>query len=458
MEKIILIIVALLLSIVSAYMGVSGIYMIFPGAGTIFLVFLIVLEMAKYATSSIVLHQNVSISNKIYVLFLTIILVIISSIGHFTYLSKTHNENKIQSKIVIDTSNEIKEKISVLKNERLLLLTSYEKTPETSTTAKRRLLMEITPRIEKIDSDITKYNNELKNDKKVISENSTDALDYLSSLIQIPSSKLSLLIILGLSIAIDPLALFLMSISNKIRKNDTKDNQDNQDPQEPKVQNDYIDSNNSNTNLKSEINKYQNYDNTDTNSVNSDTKTFDDIKSDININTNTNPIIPNPNISNSLKDPNSITFAFDDKNENEMKTDKTNKTVKTENKDFVNTDTIKSSDHINQLKPLRNLINNFKQLKPFSKTTKKPFIETQPDNGDFLDKTKFNSEKTEKTEKTIKPLDNDDLNLNLNSVQNDPNDPNSQNKTVFDDTKTNNYIPPENIKINGDLRNILLRL
>ena len=49
MEKIILLFVAISLSVVSAFMSVSGISMIFPNAGIVFVSFLVILEIAKYA-------------------------------------------------------------------------------------------------------------------------------------------------------------------------------------------------------------------------------------------------------------------------------------------------------------------------------------------------------------------------------------------------------------------------
>ena len=108
---------ALALSGVAAYYSVIGLAAIFPGSFWPIIIMGTVLEMAKLVTVSW-LYRNwkvAHISMKTYLTVATVILMLITSMGIFGYLSKAHLEHSADNAPVVSKVQLIDEKIRVAK-------------------------------------------------------------------------------------------------------------------------------------------------------------------------------------------------------------------------------------------------------------------------------------------------------------------------------------------------------
>ena len=125
--NILLLISALGLSIVAAFFSVIGIATMFPGAVTAVVVMAIALEVAKII-SAVWTHRNwkiVSFFSKSYLSFAIIVLMLITSMGIFGFLSKAHIEHQsvsesINLKVSQIDSKVIREEQAILRNESLI--------------------------------------------------------------------------------------------------------------------------------------------------------------------------------------------------------------------------------------------------------------------------------------------------------------------------------------------------
>ena len=108
---------ALALSGVAAYYSVIGLAAIFPGSFWPIIIMGTVLEMAKLVTVSW-LYRNwkvAHISMKTYLTVATVILMLITSMGIFGYLSKAHLEHSADNAPVVSKVQLLDEKIRVAK-------------------------------------------------------------------------------------------------------------------------------------------------------------------------------------------------------------------------------------------------------------------------------------------------------------------------------------------------------
>jgi hypothetical protein len=108
---------ALLLSGVAAYYSVIGLAAIFPGSFWPIIVMGSVLELSKLVTVSWLYRnwKSVNIGMKSYLTIATVILMLITSMGIFGYLSKAHLEHSADNAPVANKVQLLDEKIKVIK-------------------------------------------------------------------------------------------------------------------------------------------------------------------------------------------------------------------------------------------------------------------------------------------------------------------------------------------------------
>jgi hypothetical protein len=105
---------ALSISIIAAYFSIVGLTAIFPGGGISIIIMGVVLEVGKIITI-LWLHQNWNLASrliKLYFCFAVLVLMFITSLGIFGFLSKSHIEHKAKAETEKNLIENVEEKIN----------------------------------------------------------------------------------------------------------------------------------------------------------------------------------------------------------------------------------------------------------------------------------------------------------------------------------------------------------
>jgi len=207
---------AIALSVVAAYYSVIGLAQIFPGSYWPIIIMGSVLEISKLVTVSW-LYNNWNDTVRImryYFLIAIVLLMLITSMGIFGYLSKAHldtnvniNANGVQLKTL-----EAQEKIA---KERLNYLLQRAGDPATAT-------KKIDTQIQEVQSDLKKLSNEklplLSEENILMAE--VGPIQYIAELFYTKDDagfidKAVRLVILIIIVVFDPLAILLLIASNQ---------------------------------------------------------------------------------------------------------------------------------------------------------------------------------------------------------------------------------------------------
>jgi len=207
---------AIALSVVAAYYSVIGLAQIFPGSYWPIIIMGSVLEISKLVTVSW-LYNNWNYTVRImryYFLVAIVLLMLITSMGIFGYLSKAHldtnvniNANSVQLKTL-----EAQEKIA---KERLNYLLQRAGDPATAT-------KKIDTQIQEVQADLKKLSNEklplLSEENILMAE--VGPIQYIAELFYTKDDagfidKAVRLVILIIIVVFDPLAILLLIASNQ---------------------------------------------------------------------------------------------------------------------------------------------------------------------------------------------------------------------------------------------------
>ena len=207
---------AIALSVVAAYYSVIGLAQIFPGSYWPIIIMGSVLEISKLVTVSW-LYNNWNDTVRImryYFLIAIVLLMLITSMGIFGYLSKAHldtnvniNANSVQLKTL-----EAQERIA---KERLNYLLQRAGDPATAT-------KKIDTQIQEVQADLKKLSNEklplLSEENILMAE--VGPIQYIAELFYTKDDagfidKAVRLVILIIIVVFDPLAILLLIASNQ---------------------------------------------------------------------------------------------------------------------------------------------------------------------------------------------------------------------------------------------------
>lgn len=125
---------ALSISIIAAYFSIVGLTAIFPGGGISIIIMGVVLEVGKIITI-LWLHQNWNSASrliKLYFCFAVLVLMFITSLGIFGFLSKSHIEHKTKAETERSLIKNVEEKINREKESILSIKKSISNIQENS--------------------------------------------------------------------------------------------------------------------------------------------------------------------------------------------------------------------------------------------------------------------------------------------------------------------------------------
>ena len=184
--NILLLISALGLSCVAAFFSIIGIATMFPGAVTAVIIMAVALEIAKII-SAVWTHKNwhsVSLFSKSYLSFAVIVLMLITSMGIFGFLSKAHIEHQSVSQSIDLKVSQIDSKIkrqeeAIARNESLI-----SKIEASEESVENRDQSIIDSNKEKIESIYERMEKDIKIDQDNL-ESLNDRLSELDSQIKV---------------------------------------------------------------------------------------------------------------------------------------------------------------------------------------------------------------------------------------------------------------------------------
>ena len=229
-------ITAIALSAVAAYYSVIGLAQIFPGSYWPIIVMGSVLEFSKLVTISW-LYNNWSVTMqamRYYLLSAIILLMAITSMGIFGYLSKAHLDtnlnigaNSVQLKTLETQENIAKERLSYL----------LQRAGDPATASRK-----IDVQIQEVQAEMKRLSNEklplLKEENTLLAE--VGPIQYIAELFYTKDDagfidKAVRLVILIIIVVFDPLAVLLLIASNQTYKRLKEEELESIEPSKPKV-------------------------------------------------------------------------------------------------------------------------------------------------------------------------------------------------------------------------------
>ena len=214
-HKYVLLLIGFVLTCVSGFMTIIGFTNLFIHGTLIIGILFFVLEVTKFSIASILLNIDskfLSFLPKIFLITMTFFLIVLSSIGHFNYLSSLYTQNQTNVTIGIEEKQNTQELVTQLKQQNNNYQKMINDIPNEMTSKKIQIIKELQPKIDnnnqkinELINDINTINNK-NNNKDQISNNT---MIYAAQYLGIEKEKLITNMILLLSIIIDPLAFGL---------------------------------------------------------------------------------------------------------------------------------------------------------------------------------------------------------------------------------------------------------
>lgn len=274
---------AFILLITAAFFSVNGLIYLFSGAAVAVGIMATALEIAKVIVASFLNRRwkKINLIMKFYLSFAVFILMLITSIGIYGYLSnayqKVSNLNEkieLKKELKMSSISLTEEKLSILNfrfksiSNRMKVLNDMRKIHEervsrmTETFNNRRIaearqdiisaneeikekekeMKEILSEIETENNKIMKLKVENIENEKELANVDVGPLKYISKIMGISMDKVVFILILTLIFVFDPLAMILVIATNSMLKKDeeTEDKKQKEKPKDEKTKRKYI--------------------------------------------------------------------------------------------------------------------------------------------------------------------------------------------------------------------------
>lgn len=245
-QPLIILIIALILTLVSATMNISGYITLYSHSHIIVAIIFSSLELAKASIFGIALvHRHITKYQKTLLFSFASLLLIISFLGHLSFLSRAYNINKTaldNSKIISQSlTDSYNQQLTAIDNQIQTLTESNQTLKDELETINNNIARYTTPnssnwiyrqnkdRIQTLTTSIQDNNKSiqslyqqkqqliqqnLSNQQSITTHNtniaSRSSFEYTASIFNISQDKLASIINIVLSLAIDPMALLLL--------------------------------------------------------------------------------------------------------------------------------------------------------------------------------------------------------------------------------------------------------
>lgn len=226
---------ALLTSVASAYLTITGYMKLFSSIAVIIAWILVVLEIAKIVIAGIIVNYKMKeVPQKPFLISILVALVILSAVGHYGFLTSAYYSDKETVLVIEATKQDTSTEISDIKlrqteiKERLDTITKlYDSIPDKLYKQKQTMYKETSEETKELRTELADLNKMLlainKEKKADIKETSVEMhkasiIKFTAQMLNLPPDTLANYIILVLSAILDPLALFLVSTFTSIPK------------------------------------------------------------------------------------------------------------------------------------------------------------------------------------------------------------------------------------------------
>lgn len=218
-QKMLTLLASLSLSSVSAFMTIVGFMNFFYFNKLIIGILFGAIELVKFVSATIVFNNiHISKHHKIGLFFFLSVLIVISTIGHYSYLSQSYFSNQetanakvniVQDKIALIKSN-IKDK----EQENLNLTKEVETIPESKKTLRVQMMTKNNTKIKENNEKIALARTELMKLSEKYAEETSSAVDKKAAKNTFGenNTKYAIILIFLLAVIIDPLAFYFAYI------------------------------------------------------------------------------------------------------------------------------------------------------------------------------------------------------------------------------------------------------
>ncbi len=215
---------SLLIAGTAAFFSIFGLSALFAGAYYSVIFMAGSLELGKLVTASLLYRKwgSFNILFRSYYMVATIVLIFITSVGIYGYLSSAYQKASLDLKQYVQKREFVQQQITTLKEDKVYLKEELEQTvasyPENYITAKRQARQEFNPQINKVSQSINQLSETLFDiDSKLINTNiDVGPIVFVARTLDLDIDYTVNLLILILICVFDPLAVMLIIAYNKL--------------------------------------------------------------------------------------------------------------------------------------------------------------------------------------------------------------------------------------------------
>jgi len=206
----------------AAFFSITGLAHLFSGSFWSVVIMASSLEVGKLVTASFLYRfwEKITLLMKCYLLLGTFILIGITSIGIFGYLSKAYQESSVELNMITTKLELYEEEVSRLEEDKTFMLTEMEDQisllPPNYITAKRKVREEYMPVIRDLSVKISESKNKLGELKQELITTGIDVgpILYVAKIVHSDVDSIVKWLIFVLIIVFDPLAVSLVVATN----------------------------------------------------------------------------------------------------------------------------------------------------------------------------------------------------------------------------------------------------
>ena len=205
---------AAIISLVGATFSIMGLTKLFSGAPLAVGIMAAALELAKMVSASF-LHRNwlrMNILMKAYLSFAVVVLMLITSMGIFGYLSYAYQRTSKELKDTLVRIDYLQSEDRKVRAEKERIQAEIDMIPENRITRKLETQKELEPRLQQLEKHSIEITMKLRNEelKKLSFQTEIGPVIYVAELFGANSDKVATWLIITFVIVFDPLAVCLI--------------------------------------------------------------------------------------------------------------------------------------------------------------------------------------------------------------------------------------------------------
>ncbi len=205
---------AVIISLVGATFSIMGLTKLFSGAPLAVGIMAAALELAKMTSASF-LHRNwlrMNIIMKVYLSFAVAVLMCITSMGIFGYLSYAYQHTSKELKDTLVRIDYLQSEERKVRAEKERIQAEIDSIPENRVTRRLETQKELEPRLQALEKQSIEVTMKMRNEelKKLSYQTEIGPVIYVAELFGANSDKVATWLIITFVIVFDPLAVCLI--------------------------------------------------------------------------------------------------------------------------------------------------------------------------------------------------------------------------------------------------------